>query len=587
MPRPRIRVLSWPVFALATLVFASGVQAQRAGQFDLNQFRPSELATDGFAVSTADGQGHKRFGVQIYMEYADDPLVFRTNDSGGNRVNLQLVKQQLTGHLMWNLGLWDHLVIFMDIPYQFIVKSGGEASDVLTGTPFESLLASGSGMGDTYLGARGNLYGTRDDVFEIALQATMTISTASLADSEQNYRGQPDVSPYLGGWFELLMTFNPGDLVRIPLNFGYKLNNTQSLSNQDLLALANEATWGAGLQVLVAQDKVMLTAEGFGRTSLGRSDATARFANRENSPIEVLGGIKYLHPKGFVVGAAGSAGVHTGYGAPDWRATGMVGYTMPERAPVLDTDGDGLLDPDDACPNEPEDFDGFQDEDGCPDLDNDGDGILDVDDECPNEPEDFDGFEDEDGCPDPDNDGDGILDVDDACPNEPGPPETNGCPDPDRDGDSVPDRTDNCPDEPGTVANQGCQEPQLVLITKEQLKILEKVFFQLNSARILPRAFPLLDNIASVIQAHPEIEQIRIEGHTDRSGTLDFNMKLSKRRAGSVVEYLVSKGVSKDRLVAEGFGPTRPVVPDAKTKAELAKNRRVEFHIVEPEKDSP
>ncbi|MBW2159951.1 MAG: OmpA family protein [Deltaproteobacteria bacterium] len=521
------------------------------------------------------------------MEYADDPLVFRTTDSGGNRVNLQLVKQQLTGHLMWNLGLWDHLVIFMDIPYQFIVKSGGEASDVLTGTPFESLLASGSGMGDTYLGARGNLYGTRDDVFEIALQATMTISTASVADSEQNYRGQPDVSPYLGGWFELLMTFNPGDLVRIPLNFGYKLNNTQSLSDQDLLALANEATWGAGLQVLVAQDKVMLTAEGFGRTSLGRSDATAGFANRENSPIEVLGGVKYFHPKGFVVGAAGSAGVHAGYGAPDWRATGMIAYTMPERAPVLDTDGDGLLDPDDACPNEPEDFDGFQDEDGCPDLDNDGDGILDVDDECPNEPEDFDGFEDEDGCPDPDNDGDGILDVDDACPNEPGPAVTNGCPEPDRDGDSVPDRTDNCPDEPGTVANQGCQEPQLVLITTEQLKILEKVYFRLNSAQILPRAFPLLDNIAAVIRAHPEIGQIRIEGHTDRTGTLGYNMKLSKRRAGSVVEYLVGKGVSKDRLVAEGFGPTRPVVPDAKTKAELAKNRRVEFHIVEPEKDSP
>jgi outer membrane protein OmpA-like peptidoglycan-associated protein len=402
------------------------------------------------------------------------------------------------------------------------------------------------------LGARGNLYGTRDDVFEIALQATMTISTASVADSEQNYRGQPDVSPYLGGWFELLMTFNPGDLVRIPLNFGYKLNNTQRLSNQDLLALANEATWGAGLQFLVAQDKVMLTAEGFGRTSLGRSEATAGFANRENSPIEVLGGIKYLHPKGFVVGAAGSAGVHTGYGAPDWRATGMVGYTMPEKTAPFDTDGDGILDVDDACPTEPEDFNGFEDEDGCPDLDNDGDGIL---------------------------------DVDDACPNEPGPPETNGCPEPDRDGDGVPDRIDNCPDEPGTAANQGCQEPQLVLITKEQLKILEKVFFQLNSARILPSAFPLLDNIASVIQAHPEIEQIRIEGHTDRTGRLDFNMKLSRRRAASVVDYLVRKGVSKDRLVSEGFGPTRPIVPDAKTRADLAKNRRVEFHIVEPEEE--
>jgi outer membrane protein OmpA-like peptidoglycan-associated protein len=502
-------------------------------------------------------------------------------------VDLQVVNQQLTGHLMWNLGLWDHLVIFMDLPYHFIVKPSGQAAEVLGGTIFQPLLPGGKGLGDLYVGARGNLYGTRDNVFQIALQATMTVNTASLATSQQNYRGQPDRSPYLGGWFELFMTFNPGDRVRIPLNLGYKLNNTQSLTNQALLELANEATWGAGLQVLVAQEKVMLTAEGFGRTSLAPSDAAAGFASRENSPIEVLGGIKYLHPKGFAVGAAGSAGVHTGYGAPDWRAIVMVGYTMRDKTIPLDTDGDGILDDDDACPKDPEDFDGFEDEDGCPDLDNDGDGILDVNDACPNEPEDFDGFEDADGCPDPDNDGDGILDVDDACPNEPGPPETNGCPDPDRDGDGVPDRIDNCPDEPGTLANQGCQDPQLVQITKEQLKILEKVFFKLNSARIVPRAFPLLDNVASVIQAHPEIEQIRIEGHTDRTGSLDFNMRLSKARAASVVEYLVSKGVSKDRLVAEGFGPTRPLVPDANTKAARAQNRRVEFHIVEPEADSP
>ena len=114
----------------------------------------------------------------------------------------------------------------------------------------------------------------------------------------------------------------------------------------------------------------------------------------------------------------------------------------------------------------------------APTLDNDGDGVLDVDDKCPNDPEDMDGFEDEDGCPDPDNDGDGILDVDDQCPNDAGPPENNGCPDPDRDGDGVPDRIDNCPDEPGTVENQGCQEKQLVVIGAGRLEILEKVYFK-------------------------------------------------------------------------------------------------------------
>jgi hypothetical protein len=128
----------------------------------------------------------------------------------------------------------------------------------------------------------------------------------------------------------------------------------------------------------------------------------------------------------------GPAGI-SGTGPDDvWLALGdgrLLHFAVP------DADGDGILDSDDACDNEPEDFDGFQDTDGCPDPDNDNDGIPDGDDACDNEPEDFDGFEDTDGCPDPDNDGDGILDVDDACPNEPedfdGFQDTDGCPDPD------------------------------------------------------------------------------------------------------------------------------------------------------------
>ena len=97
-------------------------------------------------------------------------------------------------------------------------------------------------------------------------------------------------------------------------------------------------------------------------------------------------------------------------------------------AKVGDKDGDGILDDVDKCPNDPEDKDGFEDDDGCPDPDNDKDGILDAKDKCPLEPEDKDGFQDEDGCPDPDNDKDGVPDASDKCPNEPGPADNNGCP---------------------------------------------------------------------------------------------------------------------------------------------------------------
>jgi hypothetical protein len=71
-----------------------------------------------------------------------------------------------------------------------------------------------------------------------------------------------------------------------------------------------------------------------------------------------------------------------------------------KSASPQDADGDGIPDDRDQCPEQPEDFDGFQDEDGCPDPDNDGDGILDVQDICPLDAEDFDGFQDDDGCPD-------------------------------------------------------------------------------------------------------------------------------------------------------------------------------------------
>lgn len=128
----------------------------------------------------------------------------------------------------------------------------------------------------------------------------------------------------------------------------------------------------------------------------------------------------------------------------------------------LDKDGDGIPDNVDACADKPEDFDAFEDEDGCPDPDNDQDNVLDPLDRCPNEPEDKDLFEDEDGCPDPDNDQDGVLDVDDECPNTKGPAQNKGCPFNDKDGDGIPDPEDQCPEKPedldGDRDEDGCPD---------------------------------------------------------------------------------------------------------------------------------
>ena len=259
----------------------------------------------------------------------------------------------------------------------------------------------------------------------------------------------------------------------------------------------------------------------------------------------------------------------------------MDDFQDEDGCPDPDNDNDRILDVDDSCPTDPETYNGFEDEDGCPDADNDGDGVADADDQCRDEPEDVDEHEDADGCPDPDNDGDGLMDGADRCPLEAGPAANDGCPDTDRDEDGVVDRLDNCPDEPGPAENQGCEERQRVRITEGSLEILDKVYFATNSDRIQRRSFRLLANVAQVLNNHPEIQHVRVEGHTDDRGPDDRNLELSQKRAEAVVAWLVERGeVAAERLEARGFGETQPIESND-TREGRAANRRVEFDIVE------
>jgi outer membrane protein OmpA-like peptidoglycan-associated protein len=249
-----------------------------------------------------------------------------------------------------------------------------------------------------------------------------------------------------------------------------------------------------------------------------------------------------------------------------------------------DKDGDGILDNVDKCPTQPEDRDGFEDEDGCPDPDNDKDGIPDIKDKCPNEPEDKDDFQDEDGCPDPDNDTDGIPDATDKCPNEPedkdGFEDEDGCPDPDNDKDGVPDVSDKCPNDPGPADNNGCPKKyEHIVVTQEKIELKQKIFFDTDRATIKPRSYGLLDEIASVLRSRPTMT-VRIEGHTDSRGTRAHNLQLSQSRADSVRNHLVGLGIEPARMESKGYGPDQPIETN-KTAAGRERNRRVEFFITQ------
>ena len=225
----------------------------------------------------------------------------------------------------------------------------------------------------------------------------------------------------------------------------------------------------------------------------------------------------------------------------------------PEDPVAQDRDEDGLVDDVDACPDVPEDHDGFEDADGCPDLDDDGDGIADADDGCPREPEDFDGFEDEDGCPEADNDGDGILDADDHCPLEP--ERVNGI----DDGD-------------------GCPDHGLVELVDDHIILEERVLFGFSSAHLKADADPVVAAVVELIRQHPEWGSIRVEGHACELGPHAVNQRISEERAEAVRSALVAAGVAEDRVVAIGLGETRPRGwGESEDIHEL--NRRVEIFV--------
>ncbi|MGB3607878.1 MAG: OmpA family protein [Psychroserpens sp.] len=258
-----------------------------------------------------------------------------------------------------------------------------------------------------------------------------------------------------------------------------------------------------------------------------------------------------------------------------------------------DTDGDGIYDKNDACPDVP----GLEAFNGCPDSDN--DGIEDSKDDCPNEaglaefngcPDtDSDGIADKDddcptvaglkelnGCPDAD--GDGVADKDDECPNEKGPSANKGCPWPDTDGDGILDKDDKCPNEAGTVANNGCPE---IAPTEEVMKQLNEyartILFDTGKASFKQESMEVLGAMTAIFKEYPQADFL-INGHTDSVGGAKTNQLLSERRANAVRDFLIANGIAAERLTAAGFGEEFPIASNASRNGRK-ENRRVEVKL--------
>jgi outer membrane protein OmpA-like peptidoglycan-associated protein len=257
-----------------------------------------------------------------------------------------------------------------------------------------------------------------------------------------------------------------------------------------------------------------------------------------------------------------SLGINLSFHAPRRTTSSPETSDAPPRSPN-DPDGDGIPGDSDRCPNEPETWNGYRDDDGChdaiPEGDPDNDHIEGTNDMCPNEAEDADHYRDEDGCPDPDNDNDGVPDATDRCPDRPG--TRNGQPT----ADGCPEDTSNSP----------------AALAGTRIQLAQVVTFDTGRPTLQSSSRATLDAVAQLLRDHPEVRRVRIEGHTDNSLNARRAQRLSLQRARQVLRYLQRAGVVKRRMVAQGLGATRPLV-EGDTDDARARNNRIELVIIDP-----
>ena len=558
---------------------------------DIQNFKPAVGTWNGFSVEGAEVPRHLEFVPSVMLNYGQDPLVFRDGDG---EVDETIVGHLATLNLMATVGLWERVELGVDLPFHY--GAGGGIED-------------GVAVGDIRVIPKIRLVGLSDGTGAgLALSIPVSFPTG---DRDKFVGGDQIIANP-----KLILEARGGG-VRFAANGGIRIRPDTQRPEQTAyqsLELGTEVTYGAMFGVELGNRDLIAMLEGQGAATISDLNEDAR-----NNPLEALAGLRIFTKPGPVITLAAGTGIIADYGSPLWRV--IAGFAYHDRnydrdgdgieddidqcpddpedkdgfedqdgCPDPDNDQDGILDEVDACPMVAEDKDGFEDQDGCPDPDNDKDGLLDPDDKCPNQPENFNGFNDEDGCPDdiPDTDGDGLLDPDDQCPQQPedkdGFQDEDGCPDPDNDQDRILDVDDKCPNEPETVNGfedgDGCPDKGLVVVTKEKIQILQKVFFFTNKATIKKESYEVLNQVANVMIGNPNIKRVRVEGHTDSRGSDSYNKKLSDRRAKSVRQYLIERGVEPERLDGVGYGEEVPIADNA-TAEGRAENRRVEFTIMD------
>lgn len=563
--------LRWlTAFAVSAAVWTTPAWsiAQDTTSIPTQQYEPAPGSSDILGVQSGDIQRHMEWQVGVQLNVADDVLEVRDPD---DMTLYKIIDSHTALDLMGAIGLRDRFEIGIVLPFTPYRHHGDDGNLIVIPD------LSSTALGDIRIVPKVNIPGLPENL-TMAISIPLTLPTGK---GDQFYgEGAVGVEP------RILAGYRLANGTRLAANIGARLRSGKTFEN---LYLGNEITFGLGVRAPFKIKGLDMRGVSTIVGSVGLSDPGI-----EEVPLEWLAGLEYKPNREMTIGLTAGPGITQGYGTPDFRV--VFGFqfhrTPPEKPP---------------CPYGPEDMDGFEDDDECAEPDNDGDNISDDDDICPNERETVNGIDDQDGCPedelaqkpgpilpaltpasDPDNDK--IQGDDDLCPDEPEDldqfKDLDGCPDLDNDNDGIADVDDKCPLQAeiinGRDDEDGCPDKGVsnIVITQSVIQIKKRVYFDTKKATIQERSYSILDQVASTLRANTQITKIRVEGHTDDRGSDPFNMRLSQDRAAAVRNYLMSKGIDAERMVAKGYGETQFI--DANTTAAgRANNRRVEFRITE------
>jgi outer membrane protein OmpA-like peptidoglycan-associated protein len=502
--------------SLAAMAAAGAAHAADEKRFDAMVFRPSAAPRDLVMVQKSEVIGNLSPVVGLFFDVAFNPLVLVTNQNTNERVNAVAAGVTLTP--MAGIGFFNWFDVTLAVPI-VAWQTGGNLRPIGSEGPVSS-----SALGDLRFAAKVALpfFNRKDEVksgFGMSLGGNLNLPTGS----PKAFTGEGVVT----GGPTLIFDYRFSFGLLVAANAGLWLRPNRQFTG---VAIGNMGSFGVAAEAYVIKRYgISVMGEVYGYPSLTKFPSSPR-----EVPAEVLMGIRWQSKYGITITTGGSFGAACGFGAPSVRIFNSITWQPMSSREQDEINRIAAGDSDDP-------------------------------------------------------DHDGLIGDADRCPYAAGPPENLGCPDKDTDGDGVIDREDECPDIPqGPNGKHGCPT---AYVKGDEIVILDQVHFATDKDIILDESKPVLEEVAKVLQDHPEIREVRIEGHTDVRASDAYNMNLSQRRVNSVAKYLTGVGISADRLTAKGFGHSAPVYDDSgctgpdeglsqSCRLMTSKNRRVVFRIV-------